>query len=130
MTKQEHIEYWVISAKRDWKALQHLFKSKDYMHALFFAHLVLEKLFKANWVKDNKENYPPKIHNLLTLVNNSKLELTEEQQTFVALMNDFQLGGRYPDYKLKMYKRCNAVYTKKILKQAEEIYKCALKNLQ
>jgi HEPN domain-containing protein len=64
MNKQEHILFWKNSAKNDWKISQKLFHSKDYLYSLFFAHLVLEKLCKAHWVKDNPENFPPKIHNL------------------------------------------------------------------
>jgi HEPN domain-containing protein len=50
MTKQEHIDYWVNTAAEDWDTVEVLFNGKKYLHALFWAHLVLEKLAKAHWV--------------------------------------------------------------------------------
>ncbi len=48
MTKQEHINYWVTAAENDWGTVQNIFKATEYIYALFFAHLVLEKLLKAH----------------------------------------------------------------------------------
>jgi hypothetical protein len=47
MTKEEHIKFWTETAEKDWNAVENLVASKNYLHALFFAHLVLEKLTKA-----------------------------------------------------------------------------------
>lgn len=107
-----------------------MFKSKHYVHALFWSHLVLEKLCKAHWVKDNEGNHPPRIHNLIVIIKSTRLILTEEQLKFLILMNDFQMEGRYPDYHQKMYKRCNSSYTKHILEQVKPIRECLLKELQ
>jgi len=63
LTKEEHILYWVETAKRDRRTIQNMYKSRDYLPALFFAHLHLEKLCKALWVQNNKGNTPPKVHN-------------------------------------------------------------------
>ena len=89
MTKQEHIDYWVKTAERDWAAVQNIYKAKEYVYALFFAHLVLEKLLKAHWVKDNIDNTPPKIHHLVYLTNKIKLSFTEEEADFFNLINQF-----------------------------------------
>ncbi len=129
LTKEEHIKYWVDTAKKDWRAIQNMYKSKDYLHALFFAHLVLEKLCKAHWVKDNTVNTPPKIHNLNTIVDKTKLQLSEEDRNFFFNMNQFQLERRYPDYKNEMYKKYKAVQTKIILDQVDTLRKCLLKSL-
>lgn len=129
MTKQEHIDYWVRTAKEDWKAVQSMYKSKVYIHALFFAHLVLEKLCKAHWVKDNDSNTPPKIHNLITLINNTKIELSDADKEFMYSMNQFQLEGRYPDYKIDLHKKYKSAQTKKILEQVNNIRICLLKDL-
>jgi HEPN domain-containing protein len=78
LTKEEHIKYWVSTAKKDWVAVQNMYKYRDYLHALFFAHLVLEKLCKAHWVKDDISNTPPKIHNLITLIDKTKFQISED----------------------------------------------------
>jgi HEPN domain-containing protein len=81
-----------------------MYKSGDYLPALFFAHLHTEKLCKALWVKNNKGNHPPKIHNLIKILNEAKIQYTPEQMDFMIILNNFQLEGRYPDYLDKLYK--------------------------
>ncbi len=104
-------------------------KAKAYLHSLFFAQLVLEKLCKAHWVKDNESNFPPKIHNLLLIIAKTNLDLPVEDKDFLAIMNHFQLEGRYPDYKLELFKKYKSVQTKKILEQVNTLRKCLLKKL-
>ncbi len=123
MNKDELIRYWLDTSKKDWKVVQHLLKSKDYLYSLFFAHLVLEKLCKAHWIKDNKGNYPPKIHNLNKLVSETKLELSEEERTFMADFNKFQIEGRYPDYISNVNRLVNGKYTVKYLKECNQLRK-------
>ena len=130
MTKEEHIQYWIQTAEKDWKAVDSLFKSKNYVHCLFFAHLVMEKLCKAHWIKDNKNNIPPKIHNLIWLIQNTKLQLTEEQLAFMDRMNEFQIEGRYPDYLMNRFKICNYKFTTKVLKEVKKIRLCLIEKLQ
>ncbi len=129
LTKQEHIDYWIETARHDWRAGQNMFKSKDYVHALFFAHLVLEKLLKAHWIKDNKGNHPPKIHNLILLAAGISYSFTDDERVFLGRMNDFQLEGRYPDYSQAIYKSYKQKETEPILQEVERIRKCLLKSL-
>ena len=129
LTKEEHIKYWVTTAARDWKAVQNMYTSKDYLQALFFSHLVLEKLCKAHWVKDNPANTPPKIHNLPGIVLKTKLQLTTDEIDFLRDMNQFQLEGRYPDYKNLLYKTYKADKTKLILDKVNTLRLCLLNKL-
>ena len=99
------------------------------MPSLFWGHLVLEKLLKAHWVKDNEGNTPPKIHHLVYLAEKTKLSVSEETIQFFYLMNQFQLEGRYPDYIQTLYKKYKSVQTKKILDQIDIQRKCLLKEL-
>jgi HEPN domain-containing protein len=46
-TKNEHIDFWLIQADDDWTAVDTLFKGRNYLQSLFFAHLVIEKICKA-----------------------------------------------------------------------------------
>lgn len=118
------------TASKDWTAVNQMFKAKLYVYALFFTHLVLEKLIKAHWVKDNEGNYPPRIHNLVRLVEETNLEFSEIEMSFLRRINDFQLEGRYPDYKQSMYSFYKAKNTKPILDSANKIRKWLLKKLQ
>ena len=99
------------------------------MPALFFSHLLLEKLCKAHWVKDNTENTPPKIHNLPGLVLKTKLQLSDEEIDFLREMNQFQIEGRYPDYKNLLYNTYKEAKTKLILGKVNTLRICLLNKL-
>jgi HEPN domain-containing protein len=47
MDVEKAVQYWLTTATDDLIAAEHLFQSGDYTHALFFAHLYLEKVLKA-----------------------------------------------------------------------------------
>ena len=94
------------------------------------AHLTLEKIIKAHWVKDNKDNFPPKIHNLNKLVSQTNLELTEVELIFCADMNKFQLEGRYPDFISNIYKIAKRKYTIEYLDQCKKLRKKLLEKMQ
>lgn len=130
MTKQEHIQYWLKTADEDLITANYLFKTKRYLHCLFFVHLYLEKLCKALWVKSHKNNFPPRIHNLVYLLEQSDIVLTTEQKDFLIVMNDFQLEGRYPDYQRIVYKRCTRQKTQKLFNTAKQIGKWLHNKLQ
>lgn len=130
LSKQQHIEYWVSTSNEDWGAVHDIISAKRYVHALFFAHLSLEKLLKAYWVKVNSENHPPKTHNLVRLAALSSLELTEEMLVFLDKFNDFQLEGRYPDYWNMIYKTVDKQFTSELISQLTPIRQWLLEKLQ
>ena len=126
MTKQEHIDYWIQSSNVEFEVFNVLLKNTIYSHALFIANLCLEKLVKAHYVKDNSGNVAPKVHNLVFLVKNTNLKLTDEQMNFFAIFNDFQIQGRYPDYKFKIKQLLTKDYIDTLVSQFKEIRKCLL----
>ena len=129
MTKQQHIEYWINTAEDDWDSVDVLFNGKKYLQSLFWAHLVLEKLAKALWVKNNEGNTPPKIHNLITLLGQANIDLGEEKMKFLYNYNTFQLSSRYPDYLNKIYKICTKQFTETQFDRVKEIRQCLLEML-
>ena len=129
LSKEKHIEYWLQSSDDDWKTVLSLMKEKRHLHALFFAHLSVEKLCKAIWVHQHKENLPPRIHHLVKLILASNIILEEDDLIFLQSFNDFQIEGRYPDYLFKIKKVCNLAFTEKTLQKVIYIKKCLLKNL-
>lgn len=128
LTKEEHIQYWIDTSDKDWEVVTTLFNAGKNVHALFFAHLVLEKLLKARWVKDNDSNTPPKTHNLVRIVAQTNIEFDENILTFLEEFNDFQLEGRYPDYMFDIYKRCNTVITNELIEKVKNIRICIQEN--
>ncbi len=130
MDKPDYIVYWKVTAQKDWDAVGHLFEKGDYLHALFFAHLVIEKLLKAHFVKDNESEFPPRTHNLLMLVSQTNLGPSVEQLRLLSQTNQFQIDGRYPDYQLNMFRIASRTYTEILLQEIDELKIWLENNLQ
>lgn len=111
--------YWIQSSDNDFETMNHLFRSKDYHWSLFIGHLVIEKLLKAYFV-NNKNEYPPFIHDLRRLSEAANLILTEEQKLFFDTVTRFNISARYDDYKLKFYKMCTRDFAKTWIKKIKE----------
>lgn len=121
MTKQEHIDYWLKTAEHDWDVAQHLFEAGKYDWCLFIAHLVIEKTLKAFWVRDSKKRVP-RIHNLLEIAQATHLNLSEEQKKLLEEITTFNILGRYPDVKLKFYRRCTQEFTTTWFEKTKRLY--------
>lgn len=130
MTKQEHINYWREQAQDSWESADALIKSKHYMMGLFCWHLTIEKLLKGLWVKSNSENYPPRVHNLIYLHEEAKLSLPVEMQKELSVINTWNLEGRYPDYRTKLYKTITKEYIESKTQTILNIRLCLLEILQ
>lgn len=130
MGKKEIIAHWLTMAERDWTSVQALHQAGQYMHALFFSHLVIEKILKAHWAKDNEESEPPRIHDLEFQYTQTDLKLSADHVDFLGVMNSWNLEGRYQDYKDKFYKRATKTYTEGKLKQVDQLRSCLLSELQ
>jgi HEPN domain-containing protein len=130
MGKKEIIAHWITMAGRDWASVQALFKARQYIHALFFCHLVIEKLLKAQWTKDNIENDAPRVHDLEHLYNQTELKLSADQIDLIRIMNSWNLEGRYQDYKDKFFKSTSLAYTEGKLKEVDQLRLWLLSVLQ
>ena len=130
MTKEQHIAYWVNTAEDDWGAVDATFVAGYYSHCLFWAHLCLEKLAKAIWVKTNQDNIPPKIHNIVYLLRQSNVNLGTETMDFLEGFNRFQYSGRYPDYHNLISNLCTKEYTFEQLEEVKEVRQCLIEILQ
>ena len=130
MTKEQHIAHWVNTAQKDWIAVESMFDTKNYLHCLFWSHLVLEKLAKAHWIRTHQENIPPRVHNITWLLEQSNIDLGEDFMKFLELFNRFQLSARYPDYINDMYKVCTKDYTARQLEKVKEVRQCLIEMLQ
>ncbi len=130
MTIEEIIKHWVTSAERDWKAVGDLAASGNNVHALFFAHLVIEKLLKAHLTKETKEPYPPRVHNLEYLVSQTSLNMTPEYVDELRIISAWNLEGRYQDYKDFIYKVSTDEYVREKLTIVNCIREWLLEELQ
>lgn len=127
-SKKKLIEYWLKIAKEDLKVANSLFEKKHYPQALFFGHLVLEKVLKAYYVKIVDKN-APYTHNLSYLAEKCNLELDTDQEELLEDVSRFNIDMRYPDRSLKFYKMCNKKYTESYLKKIRRFYRWIIKKI-
>lgn len=121
MEKQDHIQYWIQQSSDDWEAVNTLLLGKKNLQALFFAHLVIEKLCKAIWIRDNESNFPPRTHNLNYLLSQTTVVLNEQDGELLLTLNRFQLEGRYPEYISQVQRHCNDSLTSDLINKINEI---------
>jgi HEPN domain-containing protein len=123
MNINEHMDYWLDSGEHDLETAESLFASEKYDWCLFLAHLVLEKVVKALYVRDNDNRLPPKTHNLVKLAEQTSLALTEDQKLFLDEVNDFNVEVRYPVYRQELYKVCTKEMAEGYLTRIKEFYR-------
>lgn len=129
MDTNQHIDYWLKSAAHDLEVAEALFQNQKYDWCLFIGHLVIEKVLKAFFVRDKQET-PPRIHNLVRIAENTRLILSEEQLIFMADLNDFNIEVRYPDFKFRFYKLCTREFTEEQLSKIKELYQWLLSQMK
>ncbi len=97
MTNEEYRKDLIGQAEEDFGASEALAMAGYLGQSLFYMHLSLEKLCKALWIKMNASTKYPFVHNLIKLLTELEIPLTEDQKIFYSDMNRFQAKGRYPD---------------------------------
>lgn len=121
MTQEEHINYWLESSQHDLETSNALFEIGKYDWALFIGHLVLEKILKAIYVKNNQNKIPPKIHNLVRLSELAFVKLDDNKKIMLDKINDFNIETRYPEYKNEFYKTCTKEFTEENINKIKEL---------
>ncbi|SNB44640.1 HEPN domain-containing protein [Geobacter sp. DSM 9736] len=92
----KQISYWRNGADEDWAVAQELIGHGKSRHALFIAHLALEKALKAHVCRSTGQ-LAPRIHNLVRLSEIASLKLSDQQIDLLADVNEFNIEGRYPE---------------------------------
>jgi len=109
--------------------MESLYDKGHYVWALFVAHLVIEKLLKAHYVRNLDDN-PPLIHNLLRLAEQAHIDLSEEQKNYLLEVTAFNIKTRYPDYKFKFQKKATKDFTQQHITAVKELLQCLLKKIK
>lgn len=121
MRNEELITFWLKSAHLDRKTVDDLFTSRNYVGALFFVHLYLEKTLKG-LVQKTTGTSPPFTHDLLVLAKLGGLQLANDTEAHLATMNTFNIRARYADHKFAFYKKATKVFAGRYRKIGEELY--------
>lgn len=118
--KDKLIKYWIDSSDDDFETMIAMYETKHYNWALFVGHLMIEKLLKAYYFQE-KEDFPPFIHNLLRLAEKSNLELTDERKVNLVTVTAFNINTRYDDYKMSFQKKCTPEFTTQWIENLKEM---------
>ena len=117
-------EYWFKSADEDYDTMLYMKEGKKNTWCLFMGHLVIEKLLKGLYAKNNPDNpIAPKIHNLILLSQKANLEVPTEIREKIQTINTFNISARYDDYKRTFDEKCTDDYTSEQVKNVEEVRK-------
>ncbi|MCB0561121.1 MAG: HEPN domain-containing protein, partial [Phaeodactylibacter sp.] len=92
-------------------------------------HVQKQKIFILQSTKDNLGDFPPRIHNVRRLAEQTNLNLDSNQLVFLEQINTFQLEGRYPDYRFSIYQTFDKQKTKLILDETENFHQWLLNKL-
>ncbi len=89
----EEVLAWVRSAENDIKSAETLLASSIYYLTVFCSHQAAEKILKALWL-DQKQELPPRTHNLVYLV--TELGGAERERQAAADLTPEFIVSRYP----------------------------------
>ena len=124
MNSNDFMKFWFESADSDYATMKVLYNNKKNTWCLFIGHLVIEKLLKGLYAKNNPENpIAPKIHNLILLSQKANLEVPKEIRGKIQVINTFNISARYDDYKKSFENKCTNEYTAEQVKNIEEVQK-------
>lgn len=124
MNNIDLMNYWIKGSDSDYETMKVLYSNKKNTWSLFIGHLVIEKLLKGLYAKNNINNpYTLKTHNLLALAEKCNLELDDNQILKLQIITQFNISARYDDYKDSFYNKCSNEYTAEQIKNIEEVRK-------
>ncbi|KKM12716.1 hypothetical protein SY88_02285 [Clostridiales bacterium PH28_bin88] len=113
-------ENWLASADYDLATARSMFRVKRYVYTIYFAHLAVEKTLKA-LVSEIMGQSPPKIHNLIRLVDLAGVEPPEEMRLFIGELNSVAGTIRYPEDLNNLIAAYPRLVANQYLKRAEQV---------
>jgi HEPN domain-containing protein len=120
MTK--NLPEWFKQADYDMKTAKILLDNRRYIYAIFLCHLSVEKALKGLY-QDKLQDIPPKVHNLVFLIEKIGLQLPEGLQDALFELNRVSIPTRYPEDLRKMARMYSRKRTENILERTKEALK-------
>lgn len=122
MTNIELMKYWIESSDEDYNTMLYMKDGYKNTWALFIGHLVIEKLLKGLFARENAQNpVAPKVHNLILLAEKSNVDVPQNIREKIQVINTFNIGARYDDYKKTFEQKCTNEYTELQIRNIEEV---------
>lgn len=92
----QQVVYWRDGAQEEWQVALELLERGRVRHALFFAHLAVEKAIKAHVCRTTGD-LAPRTHNLVRLSEVGGLRPDPNRLRVLSSLNEFSQAGRYPE---------------------------------
>jgi len=127
MTKES--EEWFKQSDYDIKTAKAMFEARRYVYVVFMCHLSIEKALKGLYQK-NLGTVPPKVHNLIFLIEAVGLIIPDALYEAVFSLNRASIPTRYPEDLKQMQKDYPRQKTEKLLAQSKEVLKWLKKELR
>ena len=109
---------WLGRAEEHLGAASALLDSGHYPQSVFFCQQAMEMLLKAMWIEQADEGLPRRTHDLVSLAEELRLSLSEEQLEFLRRLSEQYIPTRYADVSVE-YQRQEAV---EYLEQTRELF--------
>jgi HEPN domain-containing protein len=122
------VQHWKDTSEKDYQTMRNLIKSGDFSWAMFLGHLVLEKLLKAHYVKNNRK-HAIFTHDLLRLATQAGLEFNEETEEWLDEISTFNINARYDSYKQDFYQLCTKEFANLWSERIEKLRLWLIKGL-
>lgn len=118
---ESKVNYWVNESFETLDVAKVLFEKNKYLESAFFCNLACEKILKAAYSR-NTNQIPPKIHALIRLAKLGEIYdlMSEEQKRLLNRVEAFQIEGRYPEDRTKLYQTTPLQQFRIILDETEE----------
>lgn len=113
---------WFKQAEYDMKTAEAMFVARRYVYVVFMCHLAIEKALKG-LLQKKLGSIPPKVHNLLYLIEAVGITLPGDLYQLVFALNRASIPIRYPEDLKQMQKDYPRQKTEKLLVQSKEVLK-------
>lgn len=122
MNNIDLMKYWFESAEEDYETMKYMFDGEKYTWSLFIGHLVIEKMLKGLYAKNNQDDpIAPKIHNLIMIAQKANLDVPSEIREDIQVINTFNISARYDDYKKAFSEKCTREYTEASINRVNNV---------
>ena len=91
------VKNWVATSNYDTLTADAIYKAGRYLYVVFMCHLAMEKMLKALLAHKYPEDMPPKIHNLIILVQRANISLPDNLKDFLQRIDNVSIATRYPE---------------------------------
>lgn len=122
------ITEWLEISRYDLQTAKVMLESGRYLYVTFMYQQSIEKILKAIYVK-NKEKLPPGTHNLLYLIDELKIDISQEHSILLSQLNQFYIESRYPDERIALAKALNKKKASDILTKTNGAWICLKQKL-